>query len=71
MLSGSTISSDLGKYTVIIDDTNLMAGSENSLGVWTTIWSDFTFQKMTFLIVSPMSFIEDFAMVSLIVEPAQ
>ena len=71
MLSGSTISSDLGKYTVIIDDTNLMAGSENSLGVWTTIWPDFTFQKMTFLIVSPMSSIEDFAMVSLIVEPAQ
>ena len=37
MLSGSTISSDLGKYTVIIDDTNLMAASENYLGVWTTI----------------------------------
>ena len=30
MLSGSTISSDLGKYTVIIDDTNFMAVSENS-----------------------------------------
>ena len=48
MLSGSTISSDLGKYTVIIDDTNLMAASENSLGVWTTIWPDFTFRKTTF-----------------------
>ena len=48
MLSGSTISSDLGKYTVTIDDTNFMAASENSLGVWTTIWPDFTFRKMTF-----------------------
>ena len=55
MLSGSTISSDLGKYTVIIDDTNLMAASENSLGVWTTIWPDFTFRKMTFLMVPPTS----------------
>ena len=48
MLSGSNIWSDLGKYTVIIDDTNLMAASENSLGVWTTIWPDFIFRKMTF-----------------------
>ena len=55
MLSGSTISSDLGKYTVIIDGTNFMAASENSLGVWTTIWPDFTFRKMTFLMVSSSS----------------
>ena len=48
VLPGSTILSHLGKYTVIIDDTNFMATSENSLGVWTTIWPDFTFQKMTF-----------------------
>ena len=53
MLSDSTISSDLGKYTVIIDGPNFMAASENYLGVWTTIWSDFTFQKMTFLMVLP------------------
>ena len=45
MLSGSTISSDLGEYTVIIDDINFMAASENSLVVWTTIWPDFTFGK--------------------------
>ena len=51
MLSGSTISSDLGKHTVIIDVTNLIAASENSLGVWTTIWPDSTFRKMTFLMV--------------------
>ena len=55
ILSGSTISSDIGKYTVIIDDTNFMTASENSLGVWATIWPDFTFQKMTILIVSPSS----------------
>ena len=55
MLSGSTILSDLGEYTAIIDDTNLMEASENSLGVWTTIWPDFFFQKMTFLMVSPSS----------------
>ena len=55
MLSGSTITSDLGTYTVIIDGKNLMAASENSLGVWTTIWPDFTFQKMTFLMVPPTS----------------
>ena len=48
MFSGPTISSDLGKYTVITDDTNFMAASENSLGVWTTIWPDFIFRKMTF-----------------------
>ena len=50
MLSGSTILSDLGKYTAIIDGTNFMAASENSLGVWTTIWPDFTFRKMTFFL---------------------
>ena len=47
ILSGLTISSDLGKLTVIIDDTNLMAASENSLGLWTTNWPDFTFRKIT------------------------
>ena len=31
MLSGSTFSSDLGKYTVIIDNTNFIAASENSV----------------------------------------
>ena len=53
MLSGSTISSNLGKCTVIIYGTNFMAASENYLGVWNTIWPDFTFQKMTFLMVPP------------------
>ena len=48
LLSDSTISSDLSKYILIIDDTNLIAASENFLGIWTTIWSDFTFRKMTF-----------------------
>ena len=55
MLSGLTISFDLDKYTVIIDGRNFMAASENSLGVWTTIWPDFTFRKMTFLMVPPTS----------------
>ena len=59
-LSGSTISSDLGKCTVILDGTNFMAAWENSLGVWTTIWHDFNFWKMTLLIVLPMSFIGTF-----------
>ena len=31
------------KYAVIIDNTNFMAASENSLGVWSAIWPDFTF----------------------------
>ena len=57
MLSGSTISSDFGKYTVIIDSTSFMATSENSLGLWTTIWPDFPFRKMTFWMVPPTSFI--------------
>ena len=60
MLSGSNISSDLGKYTVIIDGTNFVA--EKSLGVCTTIWPDFTFRRMAFLMVPPTSSI---------VEPAQ
>ena len=55
MLSCSTISSDLSKYTVIIDGTNFMGASENFLGVWSTIWPDFTFWKMTFLMVPPAS----------------
>ena len=55
MLSDSTISSDLGKYKVIIDGTNFMAASENYLGVWTTIWPDFPFRQMTFLVVTPTS----------------
>ena len=33
MLSGSTISSNLGKYSVIIDGTNFIVASENSLDV--------------------------------------
>ena len=52
MLLGWTISSDLGNYTVMIDNINFMAASKNSLGVWTTIWPNFTFWKTTFLIVS-------------------
>ena len=48
MLSGSTISCDLGEYTVIIDDINFMVASENSLVVWTTVWPDFTFGKWRF-----------------------
>ena len=70
MLSGSTVSSDLGSYTVIIDDTNLMPASENSLGVSTTIWPDLTFWKITFWWVRlrhPLGL----CMVSFIVEPAQ
>ena len=51
MLSGSTILFDLGKYTVIIDGRSLLAASENYLGVWTTIWPDFTFRNMMFLVV--------------------
>ena len=38
--------------------TNFMTASENSLGLWTTIWLDFTFWKMTFLMVPLMSSIE-------------
>ena len=52
-ITGSTISSDLGKYTGIIHGTNFMSPPESYLGVWTTKWPDFTFRKMTFLIVSP------------------
>ena len=55
MLAGSTISSDVGKYTVITDGTNFMSASENYLGVWTTIWTDFTFRKMTSFMVPPTS----------------
>ena len=55
MLSGSNISSDLGKYTIIIDSTSFMAASENSLGVWATIWPEFTFQKMMFVMIPPTS----------------
>ena len=69
MLSDSTISSDLGKYTVIIDGTNFMAASKKSFGLWFTIWLDFTFWKMTFLMALPTPCIWNF--VPLIVEPAQ
>ena len=55
ILSGSTTSSDLGKYIVTIDGTNLTAPSENSSGVWTTTLPDFTFQKMTILLVPSTS----------------
>ena len=69
MLSGSTVSSDLGKYTLIIDDANLMAASENSMGVWTTIWPVFSenevFDGFAYVIHW------DFTMVCFIVEPAQ
>ena len=51
-ITGSTISSDLGKYTGIKDGTNFMSPPESYLGVWTTKWPDFTFRRMTFLIVS-------------------
>ena len=59
MLSVSTISSDAGKYTVIIDGTNFMAASENYFGVWNTIWHNTTtiFGKITFLTVPPTSFV--------------
>ena len=69
MLSDSTISSDLGKYTVIIDGTNFMASSKNYFGLWSTIWLDFTFWKMTFSMALPTPYIWNF--VSVIVEPAQ
>ena len=55
VLSGSTISSDLGKYAEIIDGKNFMAVSEKYLGVWTTILPDFTFRRMAFLMVPPTS----------------
>ena len=71
MLSGSTISSDLGKYTVIIDDKNFMAPSKNSLGTWTTIWPDFSFRKMTFFDDSTYAIHWNFAIAFLIVEPAK
>ena len=58
ILSGSTISSDLAMYTVTIDGENFIVASEHSLGVWTIIWPDFTFRKMTFLMVVPMSSIK-------------
>ena len=32
----------------MIDDTNFMAASENSLGLWTTIWPNCIFRKMKF-----------------------
>ena len=47
MLSRSTISSDVGTYTVIIDGTNFMAASENSFGAWTTIWPYFLMVPLT------------------------
>ena len=53
ILAASTISSDLGNYKVIVDGTSFMATSENYLCVWTTIWPDFTFRKMKFLMVPP------------------
>ena len=59
MLSGSTISSDLGKYTAIIDGTNFMAASENYLG------ENDVFDGSAYVIHS------EFATLSLIVEPAQ
>ena len=72
MLSSSTISSDIGKYTVIIDDTNFMTASENSLGVWATIWPDFLyFSKNDDFDCFAFILYCDFVMVSLIVEPAQ
>ena len=54
MLPGSTISSDLGKYALIIDGASFIAASGNC-GVWTTIWPDFTFRKITFLMVPQAS----------------
>ena len=39
----------------MIDDTNFMAASENSLGVWTTIWPNCIFRKMKFWMVPPSS----------------
>ena len=71
MLLGWTVSSDLGNYTVMIDDTNFVAASENVLRVCTTIWPDFTLRQMTFFGGSDNVTHWDFAMVSLIVEPAQ
>ena len=59
MLSGPTISSDLGKYTVVIDGTNFMAASENYLG------ENHLFDGFAYVIHS------EFATLSLIVEPAQ
>ena len=48
MLSGSTISSDLDKYTVMIYDTDFMAASENSLGVWPQSGLTLLFRKWPF-----------------------
>ena len=71
MLSGSSNSSNLGKYTVIIDGTNFMVASESSLGVRTTIWPGFTFSENDVFDGFTYVIQWDFAMVSLIVEPAQ
>ena len=67
MLSGSTISSNLGKWTIMIDSTNFMAVSENSLGVWTTrlYFSEGDVFDGSYVIHW------DVAMMFLIVEPAQ
>ena len=60
MLWDSTISSDLGKYTVIMDGKNFMTASENFLSVWTTIWPEFTLRKMTLLMIPPTPSIGSF-----------
>ena len=57
MLSGSTISSDLGKYKVIIDGKKCHGSIRKFFGCMTTISPDFAFRKMTFLMVPPTLFI--------------
>ena len=70
IFSPSTISFDLGKYTVITNSTNFMAGSENFLGygpksALTLLFGNEVFDGFAYVIHWK------FAMVSLIVEPAQ
>ena len=69
-LSGSTISSDFGKYTVIIDGTNFVAASENSLCVDHNLACLYSSENDVFD-GSTYAIHWAFAMVSLIVEPAQ
>ena len=71
MLSGSNIWSDLGKYTVIIDDTNLMAASENFLGKWAHNLAWVYFSENDVFDGSAYIIHWNLAMVSVIVEPAQ
>ena len=68
ILAGSTISSDVGKYTVITDGTNFMSASENYLDhnlAWLYFSENDIFHGSAYVIHW------DFAMMFLIAEPGQ